>query len=57
LRAAMGPSAEKISANLGGRIFFDVLQMDSAGRALWAKAAQLAPTLSFPQGLPDGAQV
>lgn len=60
LRAAMGPTAEKISANLGGRNFFDVLQVDSEGRALWAEAAQLAPTLSFPQGLPaaglNGAQ-
>jgi len=55
LRAAMGPVAEKISANLGGRNFFDVLQVDSEGRALWAEAAQLAPTLSFPQGLPDAA--
>lgn len=52
LRAAMGPTAEKISANLGGRNFFDVLQVDSEGRALWAEAARLAPTLSFPQGLP-----
>jgi hypothetical protein len=48
----MGPTAEKISANLGGRNFFDVLQVDSEGRALWAEAARLAPTLSFPQGLP-----
>ncbi|MFO0181949.1 MAG: hypothetical protein ACK53N_03700 [Alphaproteobacteria bacterium] len=52
LRAAMGPAAEKISANLGGRNFFDVMQVDTEGRALWAEAARLAPTLSFPQGLP-----
>ena len=52
IRAAMGPEAEKISANLGGRNFFDVLQVDSEGRALWAEAARLAPTLSFPNGLP-----
>jgi ElaB/YqjD/DUF883 family membrane-anchored ribosome-binding protein len=52
IRAAMGPEAEKISANLGGRSFFDVLQVDSEGRTLWAEAARLAPTLSFPKGLP-----
>ena len=52
IRAAMGPEAEKISANLGGRNFFDVLQVDSEGRALWAEAARLAPTLSCPNGLP-----
>lgn len=52
IRAAMGPEAEKISANLGGRNFFDVLQVDSEGRTLWAEAARLAPTLSFPKGLP-----
>jgi hypothetical protein len=52
IRAAMGPAAEKISANLGGRNFFDVLQVDSEGRTLWAEAVRLAPTLSFPEGLP-----
>jgi hypothetical protein len=52
IRAAMGPEAEKISANLGGRSFFDVLQVDSEGRTLWAEAARLAPTLSLPKGLP-----
>lgn len=52
IRAAMGSEAEKISANLGGRSFFDVLQVDSEGRTLWAEAARLAPTLSFPKGLP-----
>lgn len=52
VRAAMGPAAEKISANLGGRNFFEVLQVDSEGRTLWAEAARIAPTLSFPQGLP-----
>jgi hypothetical protein len=52
VQTAMGPEAEKISANLGGRSFFDVLQVDSEGRTLWAEAARLAPTLSFPEGLP-----
>ena len=52
IQTAMGPEAEKISANLGGRSFFDVLQVDSEGRTLWAEAARLAPTLSFPKGLP-----
>jgi hypothetical protein len=52
IRAAMGPEAEMISANLGGRNFFDVLQVDTEGRTLWAEAARLAPTLSFPKGLP-----
>ena len=52
IQTAMGPEAEKISANLGGRSFFDVLQVDSQGRTLWAEAARLAPTLSFPEGLP-----
>jgi hypothetical protein len=52
IQTAMGPEAEKISANLGGRNFFDVLQVDSQGRTLWAEAARLAPTLSFPEGLP-----
>ena len=52
IQTAMGPEAEKISANLGGRSFFDVLQVDSEGRTLWAEAARLAPTLSFPEGLP-----
>lgn len=52
IQTAMGPEAEKISANLGGRNFFDVLQVDSQGRTLWAEAARLAPTLSFPKGLP-----
>jgi len=53
LRAMMGPEAEQISANLGGRNFFDVLQVDAAGRNLWAKAARLAPGLSLPDGLPS----
>lgn len=53
LRSAMGSAAEEISANLGGRNFFDVLQVDQAGRRLWAEAAELAPSLSFPQGMPE----
>ena len=53
LRQAMGPAAQEISANLGGRNFFDVLQVDSIGRSLWAEAARLAPSLAFPKGLPD----
>lgn len=53
LREAMGPEAEQISANLGGRNFFDVLQVDAAGRTLWAEAARLAPGLSLPDGLPS----
>jgi hypothetical protein len=52
IRAAMGPAAEEISTNLGGRNFFDVLQVDQAGRRIWAEAAQLAPGLAFPDGLP-----
>jgi hypothetical protein len=53
IRAAMGPAAEEISANLGGRNFFDVLLVDQAGRRLWAEAARLAPGLAFPEGLPS----
>ena len=53
LRQAMGPAAQEISANLGGRNFFDVLQVDSAGRSLWAEAARLAPSIRLPKGLPD----
>lgn len=53
LRKAMGPQAQEISANLGGRNFFDVLQVDSTGRTLWAEAARLAPSLSLPDGLPS----
>lgn len=53
LREAMGPEAEQISANLGGRNFFDLLQVDAAGRSLWAEAARLAPGLSLPDGLPS----
>ena len=52
LREAMGKAAQEISANLGGRNFFDVLQVDSAGRTLWAEAARLAPTLPLPNGIP-----
>jgi hypothetical protein len=52
LRAAMGPAAEEISANLGGRNFFDVLLVDQAGRRVWAEAARLTPSLNFPEGLP-----
>ena len=53
LRAAMGPAVEEISANLGGRNFFDVLLVDQAGRRLWAEAARLAPGFVFPQGMPN----
>jgi hypothetical protein len=53
LREVMGPEVQQISAKLGGRSFFDVLQVDSEGRALWAEAARLSATLSFPQGLPS----
>ena len=53
IRAAMGPAAEEISANLGGRNFFDVLQVDQTGRRIWAEAARLAPGLAFPEGLPS----
>jgi len=53
IRAAMGPAAEEISVNLGGRNFFDVLQVDQVGRYLWAEAARLAPGLTFPEGLPS----
>jgi len=53
LREAMGPEAQHISANLGGRNFFDVLQVDAAGRTLWAEAARLAPSLNLPDGLPS----
>jgi hypothetical protein len=52
VREAMGASAQEISANLGGRNFFDVLQVDSAGRTLWAEAARLAQTLTLPNGVP-----
>jgi hypothetical protein len=52
LREAMGSAAQEISANLGGRNFFDVLQVDSAGRTLWAEAARLAPSLTLPNGVP-----
>jgi hypothetical protein len=52
LREAMGPEAEQISANLGGRNFFDVLQVDATGRTLWSEAARLAPGLALPDGLP-----
>ncbi|MCA3420263.1 MAG: hypothetical protein INF88_15320 [Roseomonas sp.] len=53
IREAMGSEAQQISANLGGRNFFDVLQVDAAGRALWAEAARLAPTLTLPKGIPS----
>jgi len=53
IRVAMGPPAEEISANLGGRNFFDVLLVDQAGRRVWAEAARLAPDLAFPEGLPS----
>ena len=53
IREAMGSEAQQISANLGGRNFFDVLQVDAAGRALWAEAARLAPTLALPNGIPS----
>jgi hypothetical protein len=49
----MGPAVDEISANLGGRNFFDVLQVDQTGRRLWAEAARLAPGLAFPNGLPN----
>lgn len=52
VREAMGAAAQEISANLGGRNFFDVLQVDSAGRTLWAEAARLAPSLTLPNGVP-----
>jgi hypothetical protein len=52
VREAMGAAAQEISANLGGRDFFDVLQVDSAGRTLWAEAARLAQTLTLPNGVP-----
>ena len=52
VREAMGTAAQEISANLGGRNFFDVLQVDSAGRTLWAEAARLAPSLTLPNGVP-----
>ncbi|MFN7305048.1 MAG: hypothetical protein ACK5TQ_00525, partial [Acetobacteraceae bacterium] len=53
IREAMGSEAQQISANLGGRNFFDVLQVDAAGRTLWAEAARLAPTLALPNGIPS----
>jgi hypothetical protein len=53
LREVLGPEVQQISAKLGGRNFFDVLQVDSEGRALWAEAARVSATLSFPQGLPS----
>lgn len=53
IRAAIGPAAEEINANLGGRNFFDVLQVDYVGRTLWAEAARHAPSLNFRQGLPE----
>ena len=53
IRAAMGPAAEEINANLGGRNFFDVLQVDYVGRTLWAEAARHASSLSFREGLPE----
>ena len=49
LRKAMGPQAQEISANLGGRNFFDVLQVDSTGRTLWAEAAD-KPVLGGSKG-------
>lgn len=52
IRAALGPAAEEVNANLGGRNFFDVLQVDYVGRSLWGEAARQAPKLSFPEGLP-----
>ena len=48
IREAMGPAAEEITANLSGRNFLDVLELDNAGRMLWAEAARLAPELQFP---------
>jgi hypothetical protein len=53
LREAMAPEVQQISANLSGRNFFDVLQVDAAGRTLWAEAARLAPSLTLPGGLPS----
>jgi hypothetical protein len=52
IREALGPAAEEVNANLGGRNFFDVLQVDYVGRSLWGEAARQVPKLSFPQGLP-----
>jgi hypothetical protein len=52
MRDAMGAAAKEISASLGGRNFFDVLQVDSSGRTLWAEAARLAQTLTLPDGVP-----
>lgn len=51
IREAMGKAADEINVNLGGRSFFDVLQVDSVGRNLWVEAARLAPQLRFPKGL------
>ena len=53
LRETMGPEAQQISANLGGQNFFDVLQVDAAGRTLWSEAARLAPSLTLPADLPS----
>ena len=53
LREAMGPAAEELTAPLGGRNFFDVLQVDVTGRALWAAAAEHAETLPLDNGLPS----
>ena len=47
IREAMGPTAEDINANLSGRDFLDVLELDYAGRVLWAQAARLAPRLQL----------
>ncbi len=49
LRDAMGPAAEDITANLSGRNFLHVLDLDYAGRMIWAEAARLAPQLQFPK--------
>jgi hypothetical protein len=49
IREAMGPAAEEISANLSGRNFLHVLELDDTGRTLWAEAARLAPKLQFPK--------
>jgi len=49
IREAMGPAAEEINAKLSGRSFLDVLELDNAGRMLWAEAARLAPKLQFPK--------
>jgi hypothetical protein len=49
IREAMGPAAEDINASLSGRNFLDVLELDYAGRVLWAQAARLAPQLQFPE--------